>query len=79
MDSEAMMCGGVDLSEAGPARKELYRIVTRAECERTNGMHMGYDAVSYELREKYGLAGMTIQTCATTKGDLSKVDALKGQ
>lgn len=50
MDSEAMMCGGADLSEAGPARKELYRIVMRAGCERTNGAHMGYDVVSHELR-----------------------------
>ncbi len=74
-----MMCGGVDMSEAGPDREELYRIVMRAECERANGAHMGYDAVSHELREKYGLAGMTIQTCATMKGGPSKVDALKGR
>lgn len=67
---------GVPMDWTDPARKELDQIVARAERERADGEYADYDAVSRELREKYGLAYMPIRPGASTKGAPGENDAL---
>lgn len=78
MDPEAMMCEGAVTNEANPTHEELYQIVARAERERADGAYADYDAVSRELRERYGLERAAMQGGVLTKGELRGTDALNG-